>query len=96
MWHSLFHNQLGAWSADMYLYDWHIATKGMAKQFKKQPVTPRLWAEQTGEVVLKSLKVFKPNAEVGRMEITNLEEVNNSFMYKATFRLADVLNQTLK
>jgi hypothetical protein len=40
--------------------------------------------------------VFKPNAEVGRMEITNLEEVNNSFMYKATFRLADVLNQTLK
>ena len=96
MWHKLFHTQLGAWSSDMYIYDWHIATKGMAKQFKKQAVTPRLWAEQTGEVVLNSLKVFKPNAEVGRMEITNLEEVNNSLMYKAAFRLADVLNQMFK
>ena len=96
MWHKLFHTQLGAWSADMYIYDWHIATKGMAKQFKKQEVAPRLWAEQTGGVVLEALKVFKPNAEVGRMQITNLEEVNNNLMYKAAFRLADVLNQTLK
>ena len=96
MWHKLFHTQLGAWSSDMYLYDWKIATKGMAKQFKKQAITPRIWAEQTGAIVLKSLKVFKPNAEVGRMEITNLEEVNNDCMYKAAFRLADVLNQTLK
>ena len=96
MWHKLFHTQLGAWSPDMYIYDWHIATKGMAKQFKKQAVTPRLWAEQTGAVVFKALKVFKPNAEVDRMQITNLEEVNNNLMYKAAFRLADVLNQTLK
>ena len=96
MWHSLFHKQLGAWSADMYIYDWHIATKGMAKQFKKQAVAPRLWAEQTGAVVFEALKVFKPNAEVDRMQITNLEEVNNLLMYKAAFRLADVLNQTLK
>jgi hypothetical protein len=68
----------------------------MAKQFKKQTITPRIWAEQTGAIVLKSLKVFKPNAEVDRMQITNLEEVNNLLMYKAAFRLADVLNQTLK
>ena len=96
MWHSLFHKQLGAWSSDMYIYDWRIATKGMAKQFKKQAVAPRLWAEQTGAVVFEALKVFKPNAEVDRMQITNLEEVNNLLMYKAAFRLADVLNQTLK
>ena len=96
MWHKLFHTQLGVWSADMYIYDWHIATKGMAKQFKKQAVAPRLWAEQTGAVVFEALKVFKPNAEVDRMQITNLEEVNNLLMYKAAFRLADVLNQTLK
>ena len=96
MWHKLFHTQLGVWSADMYIYDWHIATKGMAKQFKKQAVAPRIWAEQTGAVVFEALKVFKPNAEVDRMQITNLEEVNNLLMYKAAFRLADVLNQTLK
>ena len=96
MWHSQYHKDHGAFSAEMYVYDWQIATKGMAKQFKKQAVTPRLWAEQTGEVVLNSLKVFKPNAEVGRMEITNLEEVNNNLMYKAAFRLADVLNQMFK
>lgn len=96
MWHRDYHSGLGAFSTDMYIYDWHISTKGMAKKFKKQPIAPRQWAEQTGEVVLSALKVFKPNSVVDRMEITLLEEVNNSCMYNAAFRLANLLNQTLK
>ena len=96
MWHSHFHSQLGAFSAEMYLYDWHISTKGMAKNFKKQPVAPRKWAEQTGEVVLSAIKVFKPEVVVDRMEITKLEEVNNRCLYNAAFRLANLLNTVLK
>ena len=80
----------------MYLYDWRIATKGMAKKYKKQPIAPRAWAEQTGAIVIPELKIFKPESVVDRMEITKLEEVNNGCMYAAAFRLADVLNQILK
>ncbi len=96
MWHSDFHKGLGAFSADMYLYDWHIATKGMAKSYKKQPVAPRQWAEQTGAIVLDALKTFKPETIVDRMAITALEEVNNSAMYDAAFHLANLLNEVLK
>ena len=96
MWHSNFHTSLGAFSAEMYLYDWRIATKGMAKKYKKQPIAPRAWAEQTGAIVIPELKIFKPESVVDRMEITKLEEVNNGCMYAAAFRLADMLNQILK
>lgn len=96
MWHRDFHSALGAFSAEMYLYDWHIATKGMAKRYKKQPVAPRAWAEQTGAIVLEALKTFKPDSVVDRMAITALEEVNNSAMYDAAFRLANMLNTILK
>ena len=96
MWHSDFHASLGAFSAEMYIYDWHISTKGMAKSYKKQPIAPREWAEQTGAIVLSALKVFKPEAVVDRMEITKLEEVNNRCLYNAAFRLAKVLNEVLR
>lgn len=96
MWHSNFHTSLGAFSAEMYIYDWHIATKGMAKEFKKQPVAPRAWAEQTGAIVIPQLAIFKPDSVVDRMAITALEEVNNKAMYSAAFRLANLLNTILK
>lgn len=96
MWHSNFHTSLGAFSAKMYIYDWHIATKGMAKEFKKQPIAPRAWAEQTGAIVIPQLAIFKPDCVVDRMAITVLEEVNNKAMYSAAFRLANLLNSTLK
>lgn len=96
MWHSDFHTGLGVFSPEMYIYDWHISTKGMAKRYKKQPVAPREWAEQTGAIVLSALKIFQPDVVVDRMEITKLEEVNNGCMYNAIFRLANLLNEVLK
>lgn len=96
MWHSQYHESHGAFSAEMYLYDWHIATKGMAKLYKKQPVAPRAWVEQTGAIVLDMLKIFYPDAVVNMIEITKLEYVNNSAMYDAAFRLANLLNTVLK
>lgn len=96
MWHKRYHTNLGAFSAEMYLYDWNIATKGMAKSYKKQPLAPRKWAEQTGERVFRSLKTFQPKAVVNMLEITKQAEVNNSCMYDAAFRLANLINQTLK
>ena len=92
MWHSNFHASLGAFSAEMYLYDWTIATKGLAKEYKNGLFSPRQWAEQTGEVVLATLPTFKPGSVVNRIEITKLGEQNNMAMYRAAFRLATLLN----
>ena len=96
MWHSQYHKDHGAFSAEMYVYDWEIATKGMAKQYKKAEVAPRAWAEQTGARVLESLKIFYPGAIVNMLEITKQEPVNDAAMYDAAFRLALVLNTILK
>ena len=92
VWHSEFHSSHGAFSAEMYLYDWTIATKGMAKEYKGASIEPRKWAEQTGEVALAPLSVFKPESNVNRLEIVKLEEQNNMAMYRAAFRLATLLN----
>lgn len=96
MWHSQYHIDHGAFSAEMYVYDWQIATKGMAKQYKKAAIAPREWAEQTGARVSESLKIFYPNAIVNMLEITKQEPVNDAAMHDAAFRLALVLNTLLK
>ena len=96
MWHSQYHKDHGAFSAEMYVYDWQIATKGMAKQYKKAEVAPRKWAEQTGARVSESLKTFYPGAVVNMLEITKQEPVNDAAMYDAAYRLALVLNTLLK
>lgn len=95
MWHKNYHTSHLSFSEEMYLYDWRIATKGMAKQYKKAAVEPRKWAEHTAERVLHSLKTFQPDATVNMLEITKQEEVNNAAMYDAAFRLAALLNQTI-
>lgn len=95
MWHSQYHKDHGAFSAEMYVYDWQIATKGMAKQYKKAAVAPRAWAEQTGARVSESLKTFYPGSVVNMLEITKQEPVNDAAMYDAAFRVALVLNKIL-
>lgn len=96
MWHSRYHLSHGAFSAEMYIYDWSIATRGMAKKYKKEPVAPRKWAEKTGERVLRSLEIFQPGREVNMLEITKQEPVNDAAMHDAAFHLAALLNATLK
>lgn len=96
LWHKDYHTSHGVFSADMYLYDWRIATKGLAKQYKKEAIAPRKWAEETGERVFKALEIIKPDTLIEKVEVPKLEEMNNSAMYAAAFRLARLLNETLK
>ncbi|MBR1961402.1 MAG: hypothetical protein IKA26_00405 [Alistipes sp.] len=96
MWHSQYHKNHGAFSAEMYLYDWHIATKGMAKGYKREAIAPRVWAERTGERVFLALKTFQPDAVINMLEITKHEYLNDESMYDAAFHLANLLNKTLK
>lgn len=97
LWHKEYHRTHGGvFSAEMYLYDMKIATAGMAKHYKRQPVAPRRWAEQTGEQALRLLKLIYPDALVEMSEVSNMEDINDASMYAAGFHLANLLNKTLK
>ena len=96
VWHKEFHKSHGVFSAEMYVYDWHIATEGMAKHYKKEAVTPRKWVEKTGERAFEALKVFQPDVLTEIVEVPKMEEVNNASLYDAAFHLANLLNKTLK
>ena len=96
VWQKVYHTSHGVFSAEMYLYDWRIATKGMAKHYKKEAVAPREWAEQSGKRAMQALKVFRPDALLETADVFRLEEVNNACMYDAAFRLANLLNKSLK
>jgi hypothetical protein len=96
MWHSQYHKSHGAFSADMYCYDWAIATKGKSKAYMKEPIAPRKWAERTGERAILALKTFQPEAVVNMLEITKHEYLNDESMHEAAFHLANLLNKTLK
>ena len=96
VWHKEFHKSHGVFSAEMYLYDWKIATKGLAKRYKKEAVAPRKWVEKIGERVFDALKVFQPDVLTETVEVPKMEEVNNACLYDAAFHLANLLNKTLK
>ena len=96
VWHKEYHKSHGVFSAEMYLFDWQIATKGMAKGYKKEPVAPRNWAEKSGERAMQALKVFQPDALTETVEVPKMEELNNACLYDAAFHLANLLNKTLK
>lgn len=96
VWHKEFHRSHGVFSAEMYVFDWRIATKGMAKHYKKEAVAPRKWAEQSGSRALEALKVFQPDALLETVEVPKIEEMNNACLYDAAFHLANLLNKTLK
>ena len=96
LWHKEYHKSHGVFSAEMYLFDWQIATKGKSKSYRKEPVAPRKWAERIGERVFEALKTFQPDALVEMVEVPKMEEVNNACMYDAAFHLANLLNRILK
>lgn len=96
VWHSAYHASHGAFSPEMYLYDWQFATKGLAKQYKKEAIAPRKWAEESGERVMQTINKLKSDELIEMVEVPKLEDVNNAAMYAAAFRLAGLLNKTLK
>lgn len=96
VWHKEYHTSHGAFSAEMYLYDWRIATKGRAKEYRKVSVAPRKWAEQSAKRAFVALGTLQPNAVVENAEVARLEYLNDASLYAASFHLANLLNKTLK
>jgi hypothetical protein len=80
----------------MYLYDWKIATSGKDRCYKKQPIEPRKWVEQTGARAFIALKILKPDAVVENVELAKLEEINDLCLYDAGFNLANLVDAIFK
>lgn len=95
-WHNKYHTSHGVFSAEMYLYDWRIATKGRAKEYRKEPVAPRKWAEQSAKRAFVALGTLQPNAVVENAEVARLEYLNEASLYDASFHLAILLNKILR
>ena len=95
-WLNKYHTSHGVFSAEMYLYDWQIATKGRAKEYRKEPVAPRKWAEQSAKRAFVALGTLQPNAVVENAEVARLEYLNEASLYDASFHLAILLNKILR
>lgn len=96
LWQKEYRRRHAVFSAEMYIYDWKIATADRIKSHKRQPVAPRRWAETTGERVLVALKTLQPNAVVELSELAKLENINDACLYDASFNLANLINDIFK
>ena len=96
-WHSLWHNYTNrhdVFSPQYYAADVEIFLGAKKAEYEKG--TPRFWAENVGEDVVRCLEVFYPDASVKVEMVNRYEDVHNKCMAKAGYRLAALLNDIFK
>ena len=93
MWHS-YASRHDVFSADYYATDVEIFAGDMKAEYEKG--TPRFWAENVGEDVVRCLEVVYPGAEVSMTDYNNYEYLYDKCIAKAGFRLAALLNDIFK
>jgi hypothetical protein len=96
-WHSLWHNYTNrhdVFSPQYYAADVEIFLGDKKAEYEKG--TPRFWAENVGEDVVRCLEVFYPDASVKVEMVNRYEDVHNKCMAKAGYRLAALLNDIFK
>lgn len=93
MWHN-YANRHDVFSADYYATDVEIFAGDKKSEYEKG--TPRFWAENVGEDVVRCLEVVSPSAEVSMTDYNNYEYLYDKCMAKAGYRLAALLNDIFK
>ena len=93
MWHS-YASRHDVFSADYYATDVEIFAGDRKAEYEKG--TPRFWAENVGEDVVRCLEVVYPGAEVSMTDYNNYEYLYDKCIAKAGFRLAALLNDIFK
>jgi hypothetical protein len=93
-WNNTFCNRHNFFSPEYYGDDIDIYANAKKAEYEKG--TPRFWAENTGEDVVRALEFFSPGAVVPT-QILQLHEFNHTkCMAKASYRLAALLNELFK
>ena len=96
-WVGLWHNFAGrhdVFSPQYYAADIEIFVGEKKSEYEKG--TPRFWAENVGEDVVRTLTVIYPDAQVKLAEQNNQEYLYDKCMAKAGYRLAALLNDIFK
>ena len=96
-WRNMWHNYASrhdVFSADYYATDVEIFAGDKKSEYEKG--TPRFWAENVGEDVVRCLEVVYPGAEVSMTDYNNYEYLYDKCIAKAGFRLAALLNDIFK
>lgn len=82
------------YTADMYAEELTIAHGADKEAFSAGSI--RDWAADTGAEMAKQLDKARPNMIVDKLDILEMEKVNDRLMAKAGFRLAALLNDILQ
>jgi hypothetical protein len=97
-WHALWHNYTSrhdVFSPQFYAEDIEVFLGAKKAEYSKG--TPRFWAENVGEDVVRCLEVVYPGVELITVEVHNrYEDIHNKCMAKAGYRLAALLNDIFK
>ena len=93
-WRTLWHNYTNrhdVFSPQYYAADLEIGHNCKKAEYEKG--TPRFWAENVGEDVVRSLEVFSPDALIKSEMVHRYEALHDKCMAKAGYRLAAILNE---
>ena len=82
------------YTADMYAEELTIAHGDDKEAFSAGTI--RDWAADVGAELSKQLEGARPNMVIDKLEILEMERVNDRLMAKAGFRLAALINEVLK
>ena len=93
-WRALWHNYTNrhdVFSPQYYAADIELSYANKKAEYEKG--TPRFWAENVGEDVVRCLEVISPNVLVKTEIEHRYENINDKCMAKAGYRLAALLNE---
>lgn len=90
LWHN-YTNRHDVFSPQYYAADLEIGHNSKKAEYEKG--TPRFWAENVGEDVVRSLAVFYPDALIKSEMVHRYETLHDKCMVKAGYRLAALLNE---
>ena len=96
-WHKVwgsFSRRYTGFSAEFWAYEMNVGKSKMKDEYSKG--TLREWVMENGELAASYLTNYTPDYVMTPFEFNSLEEVNYGMMARASFRLAAVLNATIK
>ena len=94
LWGKIFPNRHKAFSTAMYCNEIAVATREKADKYIGG--NPRKWVEEIGVEIRSILKYCYPGSEIDLHILLPLEEQHDECMYRAVYRLAYILNKSLK
>ena len=90
LWESTFANRYTLFTPQYYGDDIDIFANEKKAEYEKG--TPRFWAENVGEDLVRALEVYQPGVTVPAQTNHRQETVHSRCMAKAAYRLASLLN----